>query len=132
MRGALRLCAVGLAIVMSATAASAQVVRGNDTGGLIPWSCEREAVAQDWAAWYCARHRKFHRITSVDRQPGSYIGFSCLWHPDVARYQTPGGADPVGFSVHHARIPGWGDRIRLLTAPYCACALTVTSTCMPR
>ena len=97
MRGGLRLFAVGLAIVVSASGARAQsgvppileVVKGNDTGGIIPWSCEAEAMAKELAATYCGYHDKFARITSVDRQYGNYIAFNCLWRANVARHAIP-------------------------------------------
>ena len=89
MRVALHGAVVALAMALSAAAAQAQVWQGNDTGGIIPWSCENEAVAQETAAAYCASHNKFHRITSVYRQYGSYIAFNCLWRPDIARYILP-------------------------------------------
>ena len=69
--------------------AQAQVYHGNDTGGIIPWSCENEAVAQQLAAGYCARWDKYHRITSVHRQYGDYITFNCLWSPHINRYALP-------------------------------------------
>jgi hypothetical protein len=80
-------CAM-LAVLMSASA-QAQVYRGNDTGGIIPWSCENEAYAHDIAAAFCARWEKYHRITSVHRQYGDYIGFACLWRPDINRFAIP-------------------------------------------
>jgi hypothetical protein len=85
----LRWSVIGLAIVLSATGAWAQVYRGNDTGGIIPWSCENEATARDVAQAYCARWDKFARITSVNRIYGDYIAFNCLWHPGIARFQLP-------------------------------------------
>ena len=59
-----------VAFVLMSTGAQAQVYHGNDTGGIIPWSCENEAVAQQVAAAYCARWDKYHRITSVHRHYG--------------------------------------------------------------
>ena len=78
-----------IGVVLWAATAQAQVYRGNDTGGIIPWSCEIEAVAQYIAADYCARWDKYHRITSVHRQYGDYIAFHCLWSPHVNRYALP-------------------------------------------
>ena len=63
--------------------------KGNDTGGIIPWSCEAELVAQDVAGNYCKYYGKYARITSVHRQFGDYIAFSCLWTPYTAPYQIP-------------------------------------------
>jgi len=80
-----------LVFVLGATAVSAQpqVYRGNDTGGIIPWSCENEAMAQQIAGAYCARWDKYHRITSVHRQYGDFIAFNCLWAPNVNPYALP-------------------------------------------
>jgi hypothetical protein len=89
---------VGLAMLLPATGAQAQFWRsgpealvwhGNDTGGIIPWSCENEAVAQQAAAGFCARYRKYGRITGVNRQYGDYISFNCLWSPNVDHDARP-------------------------------------------
>ena len=85
----MRVLLAALALVLMSIGAHAQVYRGNDTGGIIPWSCENEAMAQQIAADYCARWDKHHRITSVHRQYGDYISFNCLWAPDVDRYARP-------------------------------------------
>src|SRR6185295_5931354 len=87
MRLARSLCVVGALLV--GASAQAGVYRGNDTGGIIPWSCDNEADAQEIAAAYCARWDKYHRITSVHRQQGDYIAFACLWSPHVNRYAIP-------------------------------------------
>lgn len=65
------------------------VSHGNDTGGIIPWSCENEAIAQQTAGAYCARYRKYARITGVTRRYGDYISFNCLWSPSIARSDLP-------------------------------------------
>ncbi len=87
MRIAWLWCAIGLAL--SGTSARAQVHIGNDTGGIISWSCENEAMAPQIAAAFCARWDKYPRITSVHRQYGDYIAFQCLWTPHIARYALP-------------------------------------------
>jgi hypothetical protein len=77
-------------IGLSAPGAQAQTyVKGNDTGGIISWSCENEAAALSIAAEHCAWHNKYPRITSVHRQYGDYIAFQCLWDPRTARYAIP-------------------------------------------
>jgi hypothetical protein len=82
--------AAGAALLFSAASAQAQVyVRGNDTGGIIPWSCDAEAAAPDLAAAHCARFAKYPRITSVHRQYGDYIAFNCLWNPYMAPFALP-------------------------------------------
>src|SRR4029453_18281480 len=89
MRAILRLSMIVAAMLASAAGAQAQVYHGNDTGGIISWSCENEAIARDVSAAYCASWGKFARITSVHRQYGDFIAFNCLWRPDIARYQLP-------------------------------------------
>jgi hypothetical protein len=105
MRTALLLSAIGLGVVLAGASAQAQVTEGNDTGGIIPWSCENEAMAQDIAAAYCARWDKYHRITSVHRQYGDYIAFNCLWSPKIARYGLP--AVRTRDTCYVERAPLW-------------------------
>ena len=87
MRLAWWLCVIGVLLV--GTSAQAQVYRGNDTGGIISWSCENEADAKAIAADHCARWDKYARITSVHRQYGDFIAFACLWSPHVNPYALP-------------------------------------------
>jgi hypothetical protein len=87
--GAMYLGATGMALLSPLAGANAQVWHGNDTGGIIPWSCENEAVAPQAAAGYCAQYSKYARITGVNRRYGDYISFNCLWNPNVARYALP-------------------------------------------
>jgi hypothetical protein len=65
------------------------VWHGNDTGGVIPWSCENEAVARQAAAGFCARYNKYARITGVNRQYGDFISFNCLWTPNIGPFDLP-------------------------------------------
>ena len=87
----MRAALVIVGLILGASAASAQdtYVKGNDTGGMISWSCEAEAAAPAIAAAHCARWDKFPRITSVHRQYGDYISFNCLWNPHMARFALP-------------------------------------------
>jgi hypothetical protein len=78
-----------LAFLLMSIGAQAQIYRGNDTGGIIPWSCESEADAHLIAAVYCARWDKYHRITSVHRRYGDFIAFNCLWAPHKNPYALP-------------------------------------------
>lgn len=89
MRLALLLGAVGVTVVLAGASAQAQVYEGNDTGGIISWSCENEAMAPQITAAYCARWNKYPRITSVHRQYGDYIAFNCLWSPYALPYGLP-------------------------------------------
>jgi hypothetical protein len=79
----------GMMLLLWASGAQAQYLTGNDTGGIIPWSCETEALARETAAAHCARFDKYARITSVHRQYGDYIAFNCLWNPRMARFALP-------------------------------------------
>lgn len=53
--------------------------KGNDTGGIIPWTPENEANAFQIASAQCAHWNKFAVATSLHRQPGDYIGYRCVW-----------------------------------------------------
>ena len=94
--GAIGLAAISLAVLLPLGGARAQwlpfdplIWHGNDTGGIIPWSCENEAAALPAAAHYCARYRKYARIISVTRAYGDFISFDCLWSPNVDRFARP-------------------------------------------
>jgi hypothetical protein len=89
MRRTLLLSVVWLGALVASASAQWPVYEGNDTGGIIPWSCENEAMAPQITAAYCARWDKYPRITSVHRQYGDYIAFNCLWSPHAARYGLP-------------------------------------------
>ena len=85
----MRLLLAALALVLMSMGAHAQIYRANDTGGIIPWSCENEAEAHLIAGAYCARWDKYHRITSVHRRYGDFIAFNCLWAPHKNPYALP-------------------------------------------
>jgi len=79
MRRAPSLAAVlGMGLLLSACVHG---MRGNDTGGIIPYSPENRAAAFAIASEHCARYNKYARINSVHAQYGDYIGFSCVWSP---------------------------------------------------
>lgn len=52
-------------------------VRGNDTGGIIPWSPENQDAALALASDHCGRYDKFAVVTSIHPWPGDYISFVC-------------------------------------------------------
>jgi hypothetical protein len=104
MRVLLRCSLIGLAVLAAAPHAHAQVHRGNDTGGIIPWSCDNEAAARMLAGAHCASYGKFPRITSVKRRYGDYIGFNCLWRPDIARHQIPAVGTRASCVTHVRRL----------------------------
>jgi hypothetical protein len=51
--------------------------KGNDTGGIIPWSVETEAAALTIANGNCGQFGKYARITSIRRVYGDYIVYEC-------------------------------------------------------
>ena len=51
--------------------------KGNDPGGIIPWSVETEAMALMIANENCSRFGKYARITSIRRTYGDYIAYEC-------------------------------------------------------
>jgi hypothetical protein len=79
MRG-MRVGIVLMALVaaLGACAGPGPYLTGNDTGGIIVWSPAAEAEAHATAGYHCARYGRVHRITSVGREYGNYIGFACL------------------------------------------------------
>ena len=54
-------------------------VRGNDTGGIIPWSPAVDEVYREVAAEHCAIYNKIAHITSVAREYGEVFGFKCVF-----------------------------------------------------
>jgi hypothetical protein len=80
---------IGITMLLPLSGAQAQVYHGNDTGGIISWSCENEAWAPQVAAEHCAQFNKYSRITGVHRQYGDYISFICLWAPNIGLFARP-------------------------------------------
>ena len=80
--------AVGLLVVPAkAEVWSVYGIKGNDTGGIIPWSPALRAYGYRTAAQaHCNGYRKVARITSVVAGYGNYVGFACEFAP---------GYDPV-------------------------------------
>src|SRR4051812_25941281 len=83
-----RLLALTVAFALAAPAAHATwwgtslLVRGNDTGGIIPWTPETEWSYEGLAAAHCARYYKGAFITSVHKQYGDYVSFICAFPKD--------------------------------------------------
>jgi hypothetical protein len=78
---------VVIAMAMAAPAAAQFVwgIKGNDTGGIIPWS-DPPPNYREVAMSYCAGWNKIGILTSVPRKYGDYAGFICTF---------PHGYDPV-------------------------------------
>jgi hypothetical protein len=77
------------AALLAAAPASAgwfDIIQGNDTGGIVPWSPDLRITLPATAAAHCASYHKVALITSYPRQPGDYAGFICAF---------PRGYDPV-------------------------------------
>jgi hypothetical protein len=104
----MRVAAVAIGVVflcaLASTGAQAQICHANDTGGIIPWSCENETAAPQITAEYCARWDKYARITSVHRRYGDFIAFSCLWSPRIARYALSAVRMPATCGYEQVRL----------------------------
>ncbi len=61
--------------------------KGNDIGGIIPWSPEAELNALDIAQSNCSRFNKYAAITSIHRMYGDYIAYVCWWRPPGRTYR---------------------------------------------
>src|SRR5215213_9728280 len=74
-------------------------LKGNDTGGIIPWTPVTDLIYREIAGDHCARFFKGSRITSVHRQIGDYVAFACRFDRDYdpvkARYLIPAPPPPV-------------------------------------
>jgi hypothetical protein len=57
--------------------------KGNDTGGIIPWTPMNEEMALEIANRDCNWWGKYAVITSMRRVPGDYIVYTC-------RFDEPG------------------------------------------
>jgi len=55
--------------------------KGNDVGGIIPWSPEAEEMALDTAQANCSLYNQHAVITSIHRNYGDYISYACQWNP---------------------------------------------------
>jgi hypothetical protein len=92
------MCVAGLGLMLAASGASAWETplagvwgsKGNDTGGIIPWSPENEQNAAQIAQSNCGFYNKYAVATSIHRVPGDYIGYVCVWDPPrpVAVHRT--------------------------------------------
>ncbi|MEX2036174.1 MAG: hypothetical protein WEA28_13385 [Xanthobacteraceae bacterium] len=71
--------------VMLASCAGVYGPKGNDTGGIIPWSQDNERMADMIAQDNCGRYRKYAVITTVHRTYGDYIGYDCRFDPPRRR-----------------------------------------------
>lgn len=64
--------------------------KGNDIGGIIPWSPENEQNALELAQGNCSQYNKYAAITSIRREYGDYISYVCRWDPPpgMRRHQS--------------------------------------------
>jgi hypothetical protein len=70
-----------LAALLALTNCGVFGAKGNDSGGIIPWSPAAEQAAMETAQAHCGAFGKYALITSVHREPGDYIAYSCTWKP---------------------------------------------------
>lgn len=55
--------------------------KGNDTGGIIPWTPDNELMAFQLAQENCGYYKKYAVPTSIHRVPGDFITYRCAWDP---------------------------------------------------
>ncbi|MBX6426300.1 MAG: hypothetical protein IRZ09_10325 [Variibacter sp.] len=89
----LQVTLLGTALMLGACASVVAPFEGNDTGGIVAWSPETQEFRHAIAGEHCARYGKLHKITSVHRRYGDYIGFACYW---------PRGFDPYRVVLERA------------------------------
>jgi hypothetical protein len=71
--------AVVAALGLSLSACGVYGPKGNDTGGIIPWSPENEKNAFEIAQANCGAFNKYAVATSINRVYGDYIAYTCVW-----------------------------------------------------
>ena len=69
--------AAALSLTLASCAAGVSGPKGNDTGGIIPWSPANERAARHIAQDNCGPYGKVAVITSVRRGYGEYIDYTC-------------------------------------------------------
>lgn len=72
-------CVVAAAMLLSSCGVFGP--KGNDTGGIIPWSPENEKNAFEIAQSNCGFFNKYAVATSIHRVYGDYIAYTCQWDP---------------------------------------------------
>lgn len=72
--------------------------KGNDTGGVIPWSPENESMMMMLAQGYCGTYNRVAVITTVQRVYGDFITYECQFGPPRARSVGPSPAYTEGPS----------------------------------
>ena len=89
MKRTLLLAALGLSLSCGGASAFVFGPKGNDTGGIIPWSPEAERTALTTANSMCASSNwtpKAARITSIRRAYGDYIVYECVFIGPFRRF----------------------------------------------
>jgi hypothetical protein len=76
-----------LAAACAATLASCGIYgpKGNDTGGVIPWSVENESMMLMLAQDACGYYGKRAVITNIHRVYGDFISYECHFGPPLER-----------------------------------------------
>ncbi len=67
---------------LPASAGWFDAIKGNDTGGIVPWSPNLHETLGATASAHCANYNKIALVTSFPRQPGEYAGFVCAFPRD--------------------------------------------------
>ena len=71
-----------LFLAAPASAGWFDAIKGNDTGGIIPWSPDLLQTLHPTANAHCANYNKIALVTGLPAQPGDYAAFVCVFPPD--------------------------------------------------
>jgi hypothetical protein len=81
--------AATIAIALGSCAMGVHGPKGNDTGGIIPWSPENERAAPAIAGANCNAYGKYAVLRSARRVYGDYISYECrFYRPDRIRREV--------------------------------------------
>jgi hypothetical protein len=80
---------IAMGLVVSASLAGCGVgpgLTGNDSGGIINWTPENQAIWRDWAMQHCWRYGKVAKLEAIHAHYGEYISFTCEFPRSGHRY----------------------------------------------
>jgi hypothetical protein len=78
--------AATIALALGSCAMGVSGPKGNDTGGIIPWSPENERAWLAIAQSNCGAYNKYAVYRSARRVYGDYITYECRFDPPVRAY----------------------------------------------
>jgi hypothetical protein len=86
----------GICGLLLASCAGIYGPKGNDTGGVIPWSVENEQHMMLIAQGNCSTYGKLAVVTTIHRVYGDFITYECRFGPPLQRSVGPARAYTEG------------------------------------